>query len=104
MINMNAANDNIRPATIGGGYCPELGETHDGTALVVYSIGHGGYYVKWEAAKHAEVLAAFKRLRIRPRYMETFTTTKGAEKWSAELTFNAGRKLDAIGVYESKLD
>ena len=101
---LNAANDNTRPATIGGGFCPELGETHDGKALVVYSVGHGGYYVKWHASRHAEVLAAFKRLRIRPRYMDEFTTTKGETKWSAGVTWKAGDKLGEIGVYESRLD
>jgi hypothetical protein len=100
------ANDNIRPASAGQSYYPEMGETHDGKALFIIRIGYGGYSLKWDAARHAEALAALKALRIRPRTMDKWTSIHGAEKWSACVTWDAGRKLvgSPFATLEALLD
>lgn len=89
----SVANDNPIPAAPGGMFYPEMGEKHDGKALFVASIGHGGYYITWAVDRHDEALAAFKLHRIRPRHMECYETTRGGRQWSAGLTWEAGRKL-----------
>jgi hypothetical protein len=103
---MTAANDNRAAAAPGYSFCPEMGERHDGSALFVARVGYNGYSVKWAPARHAEALAAFKALRIRPRTMDQFTTVKGEQKWSACLTWAAGRKLvgSPFAVLETLLD
>lgn len=102
----NVANDNRAPATAGGYYYPEMHERQDGKALFTIRVGYGGYSVGWSPARHAEALAAFKALRIRPRSMDEFTTTKGARKCSACVTWEAGRKLvgSPYAVLEALLD
>ena len=100
------SNDNLAPATAGGAYYPEMGERSDGKALFTIQVGYGGYNVKWLHARHAEALAAFKALRIRPRTIDVWTTTKGVQKGSACLTWDAGRKLvgSPYAVLEALLD
>jgi len=100
------ANDNRRAAGPGEGYYPEMGERADGTALFVSQIGHGGYYLKWSPERHAEAMEAFKRLRIRPRYMSEGETIKGGRMWSCGVTWEAGRKVQAakLSVIEMLLD
>lgn len=93
MLTTQPANDNRAPATSGGSYCPEMNERQDGKALFTIRVGYNGYSVDWQPARHAEALAAFKALRIRPRTMDNHTTTKGVQEWSACLTWDAGRKL-----------
>ena len=90
---INAANDNRRPASAGSSYCPELGETHDGKALFVARVGYNGYSVRWAPARHAEALAAFKALKIRPRSMDVVEMVKGASQNSACVTWAAGEKV-----------
>jgi len=106
MFTTHAANDNRAPATAGGCYHPEMNERQDGKALFTIRVGYNGYSVKWMPARHAEALAAFKALRIRPRTMDEFTTLKGERKCSACLTWAAGRKLvgSPHAVLEALLD
>jgi len=100
-----AANTNTPAASAGGAYYPEMGERHDGTALFERHVGYGGYCLKWSADRHQEALDTFKKLRIRPRYMEPFRSNKtGITKWSAGVTWEAGRKLDKVSVTELLLD
>jgi hypothetical protein len=89
------ANDNQPPAKPGSAYYPEMGERPDGTALFASQIGHGGYYLTWAQERHADALAAFKRLRIRPRYMQLSERVLGPDKWSCIVTWDAGQKLHA---------
>lgn len=92
-------------ATAGGMFYPEMGEKHDGTALFIRTISRRGYYLKWPAARHAEALAAFKRLRIVPRDMDAFESCiTGAALHSAGVTWAAGEKLTALCVQEALLD
>lgn len=90
---MSVANDNYTAVAPGQGFYPEMGERHDGTALFVSQIGRGGYYLKWEASRHPEALAAFKALKIKPRHMSDYVTTKGETKWSCGVTWAAGDKV-----------
>lgn len=100
------ANDNYRPAAPGGGFHPEMGERHDGTALFVMQTGYKGRYLSWKPERHSEALAAFKANRIRPRYMQSYETTKGKIKWSCTVTWAAGDKLmkARLAVLEMLLD
>jgi hypothetical protein len=106
MTTTQPANDNRAPATAGGIYYPEMNERQDGKALFTIRVGYGGYSVGWSPARHAEALAAFKALRIRPRSMDEFTTLKGARKCSACVTWDAGHKLagSPYAVLEALLD
>ena len=89
-------------ATTGESYWPEMGGTHDGSALFVASSTCN--YIKWNAARHSEALAAFKRLRVRPRGISEFTTINGEQKWSASITYTAFDKLRPLLVREALLD
>jgi hypothetical protein len=103
---MNPANHNAPAATAGGAFHPEMGERHDGKALFVAQVSHGGYYLSWSVERHAEALEAFKALRIRPRHMDCVETVSGEHKWSCGVTYAAGRKLSAArySVAELLLD
>jgi hypothetical protein len=94
--------DMIHTAAAGQTYYPEMNGRSDGTAL--FNLSCGGTYVKWDASRHNEALAAFKANRIRPRFMHEFTTVKGAQKWSASVTYDAGRKLRHLAATEILLD
>jgi hypothetical protein len=89
-------------ATAGQSYWPEMGGSHDGRALFIASSTCD--YIKWETSRHIEALAAFKRLRVRPRGMSEFTTVNGARKWSATITHTAFDKLRPLLVREALLD
>ncbi len=101
---MRAANSNLPPAAPGSSFYPVMGEWHDGTALFVIRVSYGGYYVCWKPERHQDALAAFKRLRIRPRHMELSSITDGGQKWSASVTWKAGEKLYPLAVIEALLD
>ena len=92
------------PYTVGAGarYYPEMNGSSDGTAL--FNLSCGGTYIKWAADRHAEALAVFKANRIRPRFMHEFTTIMGDRKWSASVTWEAGRKLAPMAAAEILLD
>lgn len=94
--------DAIHTAAAGQTYYPEMNGRSDGTAL--FDMSQGGTYLKWSPERHAEALAAFKANRIRPRGMHEFTTIKGAQKWSASITWEAGRKLRHLAAIEVLLD
>ncbi len=98
------ANDNYRAATQGESFYPEMGGRHDGKSLFVARVGYGGYYIIWSPARHTEALAAFKRLRIRPRSMELSDQISGGKAWSCGVTWEAGRKLRPLSVAEMLLD
>jgi hypothetical protein len=101
---MQIANDNYRPATAGQGYYPEMGERHDGTALFERQVGYKGYYLKWSIERHSEALDVFRRLKIRPRYMEQTVGIKRGPYWTCCVTYEAGRKLQSYSVTELLLD
>jgi hypothetical protein len=101
-----AANHNFPAATVGGAFHPEMGERHDGKVLYVAQVSYGGYYLSWSVEPHAEALAAFTGLRVRPRHIDCIETMRGTKKWSCGVTWAAGRKLhDArYSVIEMLLD
>jgi len=83
----------------------EMGGKHDGKSLFVSQVGYyGGYYLKWSPARHAEALAAFKSLRIRPRNISLHEKINGGEQYSCSVTWEAGRKLRHLSVAECLLD
>ena len=94
----------LNTITAGCSYYPEMGETHDGTALFERSYGGNGYYLKWSEERHAEALAVFKSLRIRPRHVTHAQMTSGVFKWTGSVTWEAGRKLREFSVTECLLD
>ena len=67
-----------------------MGERHDGTALFIAQVSYGGYYLSWSVERHAEALAAFTALRIRPCHMDCVETISGGQKWSCGVTWAAG--------------
>jgi hypothetical protein len=82
-------------------------ERHDGSALFEAFHVHGDCHgLHWKPARHAEALAAFCRLRIRPRRMEEIATISGGTKWVALVTHAATAKLRAakLSVTELLLD
>jgi hypothetical protein len=101
---MQTANDNYRAKTQGEAYYPEMGERHDGTALFERQVGYGGYYLKWSVENHERTLEVFKRLRIRPRYMEQSVGIKRGLYWSCGVTWAAGNKLGPYSITELLLD
>ena len=89
-------------ATAGQSFYPEMGGSHDGTALFVASSTCD--YIKWSPERHAEAMAAFKAVRARPRNISVYTTTNGARQWSASITYVAFNKLRPLIVREALLD
>lgn len=89
-------------ATAGESYWPEMGGAHDGKALFVAASACD--YISWKPERHAEALATFKRLRVRPRYMHECETIHGTKKWSAVITYAAFCKLRPLLVREALLD
>jgi hypothetical protein len=102
----NAANTNLPPVEAGRCYYPEMGERAAPGALFHTSTGYKGVYVKWTEANNAAALAAFKRLRIRPRWVDLGTMLDGSRKWTCTVTWEAGNKLlrEKLAVRELLLD
>lgn len=92
---MQVANDNREGsiATAGGAFYPEMGGSHDGKALFLARVGYQGYSISWSPERHDEALKVLKSLRVRPRTMDLSETVRGTHKWSASLTWAAGRKV-----------
>jgi hypothetical protein len=90
--------------TVGQSFYPEMGGNHDGSALFERSISSRGYYLKWSEERHAEALAVFKSMRIRPRHVTHSQMMSGVFKWTAGVTWEAGRKLREFSATEVLLD
>lgn len=86
--------------TAGDFYYPEMGGSHDGTAI--FTIRNGGS-LSWQPERHAEALAMFKQLRIRPSRMELITTIYNGQKWMAGATWDAVQKLRAAKAAVSEM-
>jgi hypothetical protein len=88
-------------------YYPEMGGKADGGALFQsYHVIGDTMALRWKPEGHERALAAFKRLRVRPRRMELSTERRNGPKWCACCTHDAFRKLYDAGLvcHEMLLD
>ena len=80
-------------------YYPEMQEKPR-NAMIHLSYCLNKMSVKWNPENDSAVMAAFKRLRIRPTNVNRWTNTKGIERCSCLVTFAAADKLESAADCE----
>lgn len=105
---ISIANDNARAGATA--YWPEMHETPDLAKLFRAETSRSGYFIHWSADRDGEAQEAFKRFRVRPKWMTRKPATKylrlmfgGADILSAHVTDPAFSKLEAEGLTILKL-